>query len=622
MDKGYLFSLLPQVHRARDIAQGHPLEALFTALESQSLALHANIGTLYDNWFIETCQPWLVPYLGDLVALDPVLAGLDLPGLRTLVANLTDYRSRRGTLACLGHAATAISGWTCMAVDLDNFRSGTWAPGMQQTGTWRVQARGGDPAAGLVAARSVDLRRGAPVPGTGTPGLPGGVPGTLGLLAWPLRPVRLYGVEARPVPEVPGAFHLNPLGIAAPLHVPPARLPVAGAAAGMADLPLPLTRAWLADWLADPVGRTLPDPPVALRLRYGDSVLPVPVDRIVPADLSVWPDRPVADDGLDVRVMLDPERGRLLVVGAAPDRVFSDHALAMGMDLGGGGYGRAGRLPPRREDAWIVRVGVTGDAAFPDLASALAAWPAQSDTARIVITDSAIHRLPGTGAGLRLAGRSLTIVAADGCRPCLSGAWRVSAGPLPGELGLSGLLLDGPLTLVGPVDLTLADCTLMPTTGPALIVDASPARRRLTASHSILGPMVLPARGVVGLLRECVLDGRGGPALCGPSGPADRGPALALDGCTALGPLRSVHPCDLRECLVLDRPDGRSPLRSRRLGDPAYAMPFFPVADGKSAVLQRGAHRYLRLAGKLDGIGRVLENFLPEGRSCQIMLMI
>ncbi len=622
MDKGYIFSLLPQVHRARDIAQGHPLEALFTALESQSLALHANIGSLYDNWFIETCQPWLIPYLGDLVALDPVLASLELPGLRTLVANLTDYRSRRGTLVCLGHAATAISGWSCMAVDLDNFRSGTWAAGAPQAGTWRIQARGGDPAAGLVAARSVDLRRGAPVAGTGIPGLPGGVPGTMGLLAWPLRPVRLYGVEARPVAEVPGAFHLSPLGIATPLYVPPARLPVAGAASGIADLPLPLTRAWLADWLADPISSSLPDPPVALRLCYGDSVVPVPADRLVPADLSVWPPLPATRAEADIQVLLDPERGRLLVAGAVPDRVFSDHALAMGMDVGGGGYGRAQRMPRRQEGAWIVRAGAAGSADFPDLAAALAAWPAQADAARIIITDSAIHHLPKAGAGLRLAGRSLTIVAADGCRPCLSGAWRVAAGPLPGALTLSGLLLDGALTLVGPVDLTLADCTLMPAAGPALVVDASPARRRLTASHCILGPLVLPARGVTGLLRESILDGRGGPALRGPAGPTDRGPALALDGCTVLGPLRSVHPCELRECLALDRPDGRSPLRSRVLGNPAYAMPIFPVADGRSAVLHRGAHRHLRLAGKLDGIGRVLENFLPEGRSCQIMLMI
>ena len=62
-----LYQLLPAVHRVRDADQGYPLRALVTVLAAEADVLAADVDGLYANWFIETCEDWVVPYLGDLL---------------------------------------------------------------------------------------------------------------------------------------------------------------------------------------------------------------------------------------------------------------------------------------------------------------------------------------------------------------------------------------------------------------------------------------------------------------------------------------------------------------------------------------------------------------------------
>ena len=66
---GRLFALLPAVHRVRDRAQGDPLRALLALIESEADRIEGDIAGLYDNWFIETCDAWVVPYIGDLLGV-------------------------------------------------------------------------------------------------------------------------------------------------------------------------------------------------------------------------------------------------------------------------------------------------------------------------------------------------------------------------------------------------------------------------------------------------------------------------------------------------------------------------------------------------------------------------
>ena len=62
-----LYDLLPAIHRVRDAALGYPLRSLLAAISDQANELSELIAQRYDDWFIETCEDWAVPYIGDLV---------------------------------------------------------------------------------------------------------------------------------------------------------------------------------------------------------------------------------------------------------------------------------------------------------------------------------------------------------------------------------------------------------------------------------------------------------------------------------------------------------------------------------------------------------------------------
>jgi len=62
-----LFDLLPAVHREHDDARGHALRALLAIIGEQVDVVEDDIERLYANWFIETCDDWVVPYIGDLI---------------------------------------------------------------------------------------------------------------------------------------------------------------------------------------------------------------------------------------------------------------------------------------------------------------------------------------------------------------------------------------------------------------------------------------------------------------------------------------------------------------------------------------------------------------------------
>lgn len=63
-----MYELMPAVYRERDAVEGYPLRALLEIIQEQAEILHADIGQLRDDFFIETCQRWVIPYIGDLVS--------------------------------------------------------------------------------------------------------------------------------------------------------------------------------------------------------------------------------------------------------------------------------------------------------------------------------------------------------------------------------------------------------------------------------------------------------------------------------------------------------------------------------------------------------------------------
>ena len=113
-----LFDLLPAVYRLRDAAQGDPLRALLDVIDTEVQRIEDDIEGLYDNWFIETCAEWVVPYIGDLLGVRP-LTPIEAAGFsqRGYVANTIAYRRRKGTAAVLEQLARDVTGWPARAVE-------------------------------------------------------------------------------------------------------------------------------------------------------------------------------------------------------------------------------------------------------------------------------------------------------------------------------------------------------------------------------------------------------------------------------------------------------------------------------------------------------------------------
>jgi hypothetical protein len=113
-----LYNLLPAIHRIRDVEQGEPLRTLLHVLERELLSLRDDIDTLYDDWFIETCEEWVVPYIGDLVGVRGLLPDTGGPfSQRGRVANALAQRRGKGTSVALGQFARDATGWPTRVVE-------------------------------------------------------------------------------------------------------------------------------------------------------------------------------------------------------------------------------------------------------------------------------------------------------------------------------------------------------------------------------------------------------------------------------------------------------------------------------------------------------------------------
>jgi hypothetical protein len=113
-----LYALLPAIHRLRDGEAGEPLRALLAAIGREYRVVAEDIDQLLDDQFIETCAPWAVPFIGDLIGYQPLAQppGRRRPrprGSRQLVA----LRRAKGTVSAIEAAARAATGWSARAAE-------------------------------------------------------------------------------------------------------------------------------------------------------------------------------------------------------------------------------------------------------------------------------------------------------------------------------------------------------------------------------------------------------------------------------------------------------------------------------------------------------------------------
>jgi hypothetical protein len=164
-DAQKLYELLPSIHRIRDSERGEPLRALLAVIAQQVAVLEEDLEQLYDNQFIETSAPWVLPYIGDLIgyrSLHPI--GPEQVTPRAEVANTIGYRRRKGTASVLEQLARDVTGWNARAVEFFQILATTqfmnhvrpenfYAPDLRQ---WEPLERLGT--AFETIARTVDVR--------------------------------------------------------------------------------------------------------------------------------------------------------------------------------------------------------------------------------------------------------------------------------------------------------------------------------------------------------------------------------------------------------------------------------------------------------------------------------
>lgn len=462
-----LFQLLPAYLRQRDAQSGGALQQLMAIIGKQAQLIDRDLLRMYDNNFIETCEPWVVPYIAELLGYQPSSGADASPALaqylapRREVANSIAFERRKGTLMVLEELAHDVAHWPAVAVEfyrrlaqsqhLDHLH-----PDRPATADLHNAARlqqTGSPFDTL--CRTADVRRISNAQSAGWYN-----PSSVGLFVFRQRRysvTRTYASCQREAGQHCYAFSI--LGNDVALYrkpEPPAQLPLPILRGELEAAPAPDASSASADPALYGAGRslwiTVPDWP-----KKGDQGQ-VPASAVTPADLSSWSYRVPKN-----HVAVDPQLGRIMFPPKQrPQKgVLVSYGYGFAMDLGGGEYSRPALPLPARVTRVYVRAAEHGAAepgTFRTIGLAIDAWQAartgspetRPEAALVVeLVDSgsyhgAIHITLGQG-------ESVWIVAAQGTRPVLlltderdGAADRITVqGAAGSRLTLDGLLVAG-----------------------------------------------------------------------------------------------------------------------------------------------------------------------------------
>lgn len=522
-----LYELLPVVYRQRDAEQGYPLRALLRVIAEQVNVVEADIAQLYENWFIETCQDWVVPYIGGLVGYQPVHELGEPSDLtehrqqlrsRTLiprrdVANTVRYRRRKGTLALLELLAADVAGWPARVVEFYKLLGWTQALNHLRPDRGRtVDLRQGEALERLNGpfdqiAHTVDVRRISSVLRQGRYNIP-----SVGLFVWRMRSYPVTQAQAYRLEHGDDLrYTFSVLQNDVPLYTRAVPEAEPTDIAGELNVPAPIRRRAFADCPGRYYG-----PGKSLHIWTGVPLEPLPLSAIVVSDLSDW-ERYRCGEG---QVAVDPVLGRMLFhPSELPDdsvKVWVSYHYGFGADIGGGEYERP--LSTTVADQ-VVRVGRDQDFKLIDEAwkAIQEAWKTIQDSAEgeeggrplsaiIEICDSRVYSEQieielgeNQALHIRAANRARPIIRQLDYNPSLPDAFTV-IGQAGSEFSLDGLLVTGrPVRISGPLrEVAIRHTTLVP--GWTLQYDCEPNRglepslqlydtpgTRVSIEHSILG---------------------------------------------------------------------------------------------------------------------------------------
>src|SRR5215471_3907849 len=96
-----------------------PLHSLLLLIQEQLAVLAEDLDRLYDDQFIETCAPWVIPYIGDLIGYQSVKGiAPAIDNRRADVAETISQRRRKGTVLVMEQLARDVTAWGAHAVEM------------------------------------------------------------------------------------------------------------------------------------------------------------------------------------------------------------------------------------------------------------------------------------------------------------------------------------------------------------------------------------------------------------------------------------------------------------------------------------------------------------------------
>jgi hypothetical protein len=549
--KDKLYELLPSVYRQEDAKLGKPLEALISIIAEQVDVLEQDIEQLFENWFIETCDEWVAPYIGDLVGASLLATSYSSSSSssflsssvekkkiaskkdtaisqRAWVANTISYRRRKGTVFVLEQLARDVTGWNAKAVEffqllgttqyLNHLRlSNFHTPDLRMTEMLELINTPFDITAHTVDVRSIKKRRGCYNIQN------------IGIFLWRLGAYPVYNAPALPYGD--GRFGFNQVGLDIPLFNPPAPERTITHLAEEINVPTTIRRLALKQRLTDYYGA-------------GKSILiivngsPVGANDIIVCNLQDWKHRPPTG-----KIALDPILGRIAFpVGNNPANVHVNYYYGFSADIGGGFFDREepdessaiggghGAANLAGANAMIIKISkdaTTIPDAVSKISDALDKWTAEGKPSAILrILDSEFYE-----ESLEISipeNVTLVIQSANEKRPVLKadlnanpngGVIKVATegggagmgGGVNSKLVFDGLLIDKSLRITidqGDLgSLIINQCTLAPQDAPSVQVSTQNNSLQLQIIKSITGKILTSGSEAKLSVKDSIVDG-------------------------------------------------------------------------------------------------------------------
>ena len=348
---GKLWSLLPAIYQTLDATStfdtnnpnppNGPLREIVNRIGAQCATLRRSIDRMWEDQSIESCDNWVIPYIGAQLATN-LVSSLDARSRRLEVFKTIYYRQRKGTLPILEEIAANTTGWDARVIEMSR-RMARARHGLDPMLPWPAGAVLRTPAGGYadlrdnyVASRvgtsidefsyTTDVRLGQGH--TGWYNIP-----QLGIFLWRLDSVPVQGVTPVAASDDENQYTFDPTGRDIPLFVAPEAqaFDTNWASRREAQLPGPIDLLLLRHSLSKLYASTQTPNSIGLYLATHDAMTLVPLDEI-------------STDFRDTtRYVIDPAHGRFTTPAepqAPTARLAVSYCYGVPSTIGAGAYDR------------------------------------------------------------------------------------------------------------------------------------------------------------------------------------------------------------------------------------------------------------------------------------------